>query len=217
MKPISIQDAVTPVQAALATLQTMTSFGAIKARYDEPWRVHHAWHHPTSMYEDLLIAEAEGVPIADPMAVVAFDAFHDIVYMPQAPHGVNETLSAALCAQQLHRMDPSRLAKVTASILGTITHRCDPAMGPDGALSLDIDLGILGSAPDRYDRFDDDIRIEYAHVDHVAYWTRRREILGRFLQRPRLYITDWAHARWDAMARANLARSVERATRELGE
>lgn len=217
MKPISVENAVTPVERALAELQSMVSFESLKARYDEPWRAHHAWHHPVSMHDDLLIAESEGVTIADPIVVVAFEAYHDIVYVAEAPHGVNERLSAQLCRQQLRLLRRDRLDRATNSILATITHQCDPVMGPDGPLMLDLDLGILGSPPERYDRFDDDIRTEYAHVEHDLYWAKRREILGRFLQRPRLYLTDWAHARWDHRARENLTRSVERATRELGE
>ena len=97
-------------------------------------------------------------------------------------------------------------------IRATATHTVPEGLSAqdteDLALFLDMDLSILGAPEPIYDRYEQDIRAEYAFVPEEAYRAGRGAILTGFLSRPRLYFTDIAHAEWDASARSNLARAV---------
>ena len=87
----------------------------------------------------------------DPEAVEAAIWFHDAIYDSKAKD--NEAQSAALAEKKLAgRADPDRLRRILAMIIATATHelpRFDDAHSiRDAALFLDMDLSILGAAPD---------------------------------------------------------------------
>lgn len=181
---------------------------AVRGRYHEPWRRYHDWSHPLGMIGHLASAEADGVAIVDPVAAVGFVLWHDSIYDPRAAHGRNEGLSAMLCRAEMGAEDVS-VGRALEAIGATVDHIApdrDPC--PDGALLLDIDLAILGAADVDFDRYDVQIADEYAHVPAEAYRTGRTAVLRRFLDRDRLYLTDWGFARWEARARDNLARAI---------
>lgn len=196
--------------AAVAELMGAPAAAALRHRYEEPWRHYHDWSHPLAMLRHLATAELEGVRIVDPRAAAGFVLWHDSVYDPQAVHGRNERLSAALCRAEMVG-DAVCVARAAAAIEATIDHRAvDEADCPDIALLLDVDLAILGAGDADFDRYDAQIGLEYAHVEPAAYRAGRTAVLRRFLDRDRLYLTDWGHARWEVAARANLARAMDR-------
>ena len=74
---------------------------------------------------------------------------------------------------------------------------------------VDIDLSILGAAEADFDRYEQQIRAEYAWVSDRPFRERRGAILRRFLERPAIYLTpEFRHL--EPRARANLARSLSR-------
>lgn len=73
---------------------------------------------------------------------------------------------------------------------------------------VDIDLSILGAAPERFDAYELEIRAEYAWVPEVLFRATRRKILAEFLQQPSIYSTIEFRQNLEASARANLARSL---------
>lgn len=184
---------------------------ALRSRLGEPWRHYHTWTHVATLLKRLSEAEAEGVTIHDPDACAVFCLWHDAVYDPQAVHGRNEELSALLClAEAGDLVSPSSLTAAVAAIRATAGHVAPDAVTcPDGALLLDIDLSILGAGQEDFAAYDIGIRLEYAHVPPEVYVPRRREVLGGFLRRERIFVTRWAHARWDAAARANLRAAAD--------
>jgi len=196
--------------AAIAAFATTTVAPVIQSRYGEPWRHYHDELHIAEIKGHLQAAEADGVRIHDGAAAIAFVLWHDSIYDPQAVHGRNEALSSQLCSLEFGAIGhPTSVARACEAILATIGHTPpDPATCPDSALLLDCDLAILGAPPERFALYDIAIRQEYAHVPEDVYRTKRREVLLRFLQRERLFMTDWAHARWDAQARINLAQAT---------
>jgi len=74
---------------------------------------------------------------------------------------------------------------------------------------VDADLSILGAAPAAFDRYETQVRREYAFVPEAEWRTRRAALLRRFLAQPRLFLTE-EFGRFEAPARANLARSCAR-------
>jgi predicted metal-dependent HD superfamily phosphohydrolase len=101
-----------------------------------------------------------------------------------------------------------RIAEVRRLILVT-KHNALPGSNDD-KLIADIDLSILGQTPDVFDRYEEEIREEYAFVPDSAFREGRSRILKGFLGRPSLYLTESFRVRYEAAARANLARSLER-------
>ena len=134
--------------------------------------------------------------------------YHDAVYQPRS--GDNELRSAEWAARTMSEagVAKERIDRVHALIMAT---RHDaPAESPDAKLLVDIDLAVLGAAPERFDEYDRDVRAEYAWVPEALYREKRREVLQGFASRDRIYQTDTAHQQLEAQAKLNLAAAVAR-------
>ena len=150
--------------------------------------------------------------------------FHDAIYDPQAPGaGRNELNSAAWAARSLVRAgadsdtaqrvhDLVMATHVRAGRTLTTQHDAPAVLGssPDAQLLVDIDLSILGSPAERFERYDQDVRREYAWVPGFRYQEARAQVLQSFLDRPRLYHGEHAVALLEAQARINLAAALSR-------
>jgi predicted metal-dependent HD superfamily phosphohydrolase len=75
---------------------------------------------------------------------------------------------------------------------------------------VDADLSILGTDDATFDQYERDVREEYAMFDDATYRAGRRRVLEAFLGRSSIFSTPRARELWEARARANLARSLER-------
>jgi len=184
---------------------------ALRSRYGEPWRHYHTLAHIEAMERHLRDALDAGVAIGDLPACRAFIWWHDAIYEPEASSGHNELRSAELCRAEMDAIgcDMATIERTAAMIEATARHvPPDPTIAPDAPLMLDIDLSVLGASADTYDRYAHAIRREYRHVADQTYREARARILRGFLDRPALYLTNWARARWEEQARANLAREI---------
>lgn len=175
----------------------------LRARYSEPQRHYHTWQH----IEELLALFDEIEPrLADRQAVLFAILYHDAIYDPTARD--NEERSVLLLHQQAAGLlDPDSLARAEAMVLATIRHELPQGHGirSDMAHFLDMDLAILGAAPERFAEYERQIRLEYAHVPYDAFAAGRAAVLRRFAERPALYFSEWGRDRFEDMARANLA------------
>ena len=79
----------------------------------------------------------------------------------------------------------------------------------DQLLIVDIDLSILGRAPDVYDRYEVAIGEEYKWVPKVTYRRERRAVLRSFLERDSIFQTDRFRERFEVPARENLQRAID--------
>ena len=141
--------------------------------------------------------------------------FHDAVYNPQGSN--NELNSAAWAARSLVRAgaDSDTAQRVHDLVMSTEQARRHDALAalgssPDAQLLVDIDLSILGSPAERFERYDQDLRKEYAWVPGFRYQEARARVLRSFLDRPRLYHGEYAVALLEAQARINLAAALSR-------
>ncbi len=155
--------------------------------------------------------------LSDPEAVEAAIWFHDAIYDSRAKD--NEVRSAALAETRLAgHTDAGRLSRITAMILATATHQLprfeDAAAIRDASLFLDMDLSILGAAPDAFDAYERAVRREYAWVEEPAWRAGRSAVLNNFLTRPHIFHTEEFRRRFEPQARLNIARSL--ATLEAG-
>lgn len=198
--------------------QTLCSY------YAEPQRHYHTLQHVWALwrhYDGLNAIKAWQQPDAVLLAIF----YHDIIYDTKAQESgshsdqlakSNEQRSADYVARELGEwIAPSLCQWVMALIMMTQTHELPPwqeknaktqaGNAQDAALFLDMDLSILGSESSVYHQYADAIRREYAHVCDADYRKGRHAVLKKFLQRPRLYFSDYFYERFETQARTNVA------------
>jgi predicted metal-dependent HD superfamily phosphohydrolase len=177
------------------------ALAALLARHREPHRQYHGVAHLGWVVE-LVVDLARDVTDCDLDVAVAAACFHDAVYDPRS--ATNEEASARLAARVLAEVgwDAVRIDHVEAAIEATAHH--DAGGDPTTAVLLDADLSVLGADPARYTDYATGVRAEYRHVDDDAWRAGRGALLRSLLDRPRLFVTDAAHDRFEQRARANL-------------
>lgn len=178
------------------------AWASLEQHYTEPVRAYHNLEHLEELFgwAERLQSELDNVELVQ-WAIF----YHDIIYLPGS--GQNEDLSADVAAQILPAMGVAvtDVATVAAWIRASKAHSL-PASADvqDARLFLDMDLAILGAPAERYQRYTEQIRAEYAQFSDLIYQPGRRKVLAHFIDKPRIYQTDAMHAMLDAAARKNL-------------
>ena len=186
------------VMAAGATHCARSALDDLVARYGEPHRHYHTLHHVKAClgWLDRLATLAEA---PDELELALW--FHDAVYLPR--RGDNEHMSAKLARGTLAPFtipEPS-VGRICRHIEATAKH--ERAAG-DVALMVDIDLSILGAAGPDFERFEKQVRREYAHVPQALYRKARAAVLERFLLKPSIYQLPTLKQGLELQARTNL-------------
>ncbi len=178
---------------------------AVLTAWAEPGRRYHGLDHLLDCLAELDGAPADG---ADRDRVEAALWFHDAIYDPRA--GDNEARSADWAGRALAELGiPPEVADDVARLV-RLTRHTDQATDPSGRLLCDIDLAILGREPATFDAYDRSIRDEYAWVPEPDFSAARTRVLAGLLARSPLYQTMHFRRRYEAVARANLGRALER-------
>jgi predicted metal-dependent HD superfamily phosphohydrolase len=184
----------------------------LAARYAEPHRRYHGHAHVRAVVRDAAVLARELRLPADERAVLTIAAgAHDVVY--DGHPGDDERRSASWARDWLARagVAQAHVARAADLVLATVTHLAAPDDLTAWAL-LDADLAILGADPGTYDRYRAAVREEYAALDEWAWRTGRAAVMAKLLARDPLYGTGAARQRWEAAARANIARELETLT-----
>lgn len=182
-------------------------FTRLAAAYSEPTRAYHTAEHIEDCLAQLDASDALARRADEVEAAIWF---HDAVYVPASDD--NEEQSAALAHLALSKAEvPPAVAERIRTLVLATRHATIPS-DADAGLLCDIDLSILGRSREVFDRFERQIRTEYAWVPEVTYRSARSEVLGQFLRRPSIYQTMQFRELYEEWARANLARLL----RELG-
>lgn len=178
-------------------------FTQLLEAYRQPYRTYHTVAHVEACLHHLDRAQIEA---ERPAEVEVALWFHDAVYVPKAAD--NEAQSAFWATQALHQSGVSAAAidRIAVMILAT-THDRAPETH-DCALLLDVDLSILGEAPEPFAVYEHCIRSEYHWLPEEQYRAGRAAILERFLARSTIYYTPFFRERLEAQARWNLERSI---------
>jgi len=107
--------------------------------------------------------------------------FHDAIY--DVRRHDNEELSAEWArASAEPRRSRRRCATECMTSCWSLRHNTDPKSA-DEAILADIDLSILGAAPQRFDEYETSIREEYNWVPRLVFDFKRRSILDEFRRR----------------------------------
>lgn len=175
-------------------------FAEIEAAYREPHRHYHDCEHI-----DFCLRQLDGVRnlLRMPRAVELAIWFHDLIYEIGAKD--NERRSAdrflALAGPYL----PQRLCRKVEAIIMATLHRKPPS-DPDTAMLTDIDLSGFGMPWDVFLADNQRVRQEFGHVPDEVYYPAQWDFLQRLLEREHFYSSDYFRSRYEARARANLAR-----------
>jgi len=178
-------------------------FEALRARYAEPHRSYHTLQH---LAECLAHFERERALARHPGEVAIALWFHDAVY--DTGRHDNEAESADWARHALREAGArDEIADRVHALVMATRHSVAPGTA-DERLLVDIDLAILGADSARFDEYEHQIRDEYGFVPEALFRDKRAAILRGFLARPALYSTPALARRFEAAARANLARAL---------
>lgn len=189
---------------------------ALEAAYSTPTRAYHSISHVEAVLADVDIVEA-GPGWSQPREVRFAVAYHDAIY--DAGRSDNEARSAQLAREHIRKWMPdagidvdrvARLIELTArhGRIDAAMLADDPAPG-DAMHFLDCDMAVLGAAPTVFDAYHRGIAAEYrGHVPGWLFKVNRKRFLKALLARERIFMSEFMHARLDALARINLRRAI---------
>ncbi len=168
-------------------------------------RPYHNWEHIHQMMD---LFRAHQSQLHDPEAVLLTIYFHDVIYQPLYTN--NELQSAERAQEWLSKTDlpMESIRKVYEYILSTKTH-ANHTEDQDLDYLLDFDLSILGSEPDRYRLYSEQIRQEFHEVPELMYREGRKRILGVFLAMPSIFKTEAFQHQYEQQARSNIEEEIK--------
>jgi predicted metal-dependent HD superfamily phosphohydrolase len=173
--------------------------------YAEFYRVYHTLDH----IRDCLRQFDAARHLAErPAEVECALWFHDAIYDPRRSD--NEARSARWAVEALRHAGAPAPVQERVERLILATRHDATATGGDAPLVADIDLSILGRSPAEFDRYEGQIRQEYAWLPEDAFGQARSALLQSLLAQARIYQTHYFYERYEVQARSNLARSLQR-------
>lgn len=175
------------------------------AAYTSPGRFYHTLAH----VEDCLEVFDVGRHLADrPSEAELAVWFHDAVYDPRA--GDNERKSAEWAGSVIRRAGLSGMVAESVERLILATRHDVEVSGRDAQVLVDVDLSILGREDAAFWEYEQNIRREYAWVPEDLFNRKRAEILRSFLRREHIYQLELYRSMFEARARQNVERAIER-------
>jgi predicted metal-dependent HD superfamily phosphohydrolase len=180
-------------------------FGRLRDLYSEP---HRQYHNDQHIVDCLSEFDPAWKLAHEPLAVELAIWFHDAIYNPRAAD--NEERSADLATQFINETGIARGFQSAVAQLVLATKHHYGSLHRDTVLIVDIDLSILGQNPERFWKYEEQIRREYEWVPQDVFAVKRAEILERFLSRSKIFGTEFFFGKCEAQARLNLAESIRR-------
>jgi predicted metal-dependent HD superfamily phosphohydrolase len=185
----------------------------LKNRYAEPQRHYHTWSHIEQLLREY---SAVAEYITHQKALLCALYYHDAIY--EIPSSDNERKSAYLLRQELQDLiGADDLALAAKLIMATKDHEVDASLEgtekQDCELFLDMDMSILGVPRDDYLQYAEEIRSEYSFVPEELYKAGRGKVLAGFLERRRIYFSDYYFEKLEGPARANIEREMKTLSR----
>lgn len=181
-------------------------FRELVAKYNGPKRYYHTLdgHIKFCIYT---FFEHIMYQVKDPISVLWQLILHDVVM--DFYRSDDDVKSAEYAKEFLSKygVNARVVKKVTKAIIYH-DHRQNPH-DEDIAFGLDADLFILAQPQDVFDKYESDVRKEYAWVEELTFRKERTEILSNFLNnRPSIFLTSYFKNRYEQQARKNLKRSI---------
>ena len=177
-------------------------YNDILKRYSENHRHYHTIDHVKACLRHLDSVEN----VANRRDVEIALWFHDVIY--DSFKKDNEEQSAIFAGSALNVLGENKQIIDSVKYLVILTkHPSDPKALHEKYL-IDIDLSILGSSKDVYDRYEHWIRQEYSKVPSILYKRGRKKVLRSFLDQPKVYSTELFIEKYETNARINLENAL---------
>lgn len=144
----------------------------------------------------------------DPDALEWAIWFHDVIQYTRPPiSDLNEELSGQIAGR-----DPALRASFVWKVQTLIrsTNHKGSFLLSDCSLIRDLDLATLGTVEMAYDVYESRVRKEYDWVPEEIWRVKRAKVLQGFLDRKRIYLTDFWRDQRERQARENLQLAIER-------
>jgi predicted metal-dependent HD superfamily phosphohydrolase len=185
---------------AVAPTLADAMFEDVVRQYADLGRFYHTLDHIEAVLEAV---ESLGSFAQNLNAVKLAAWLHDAIYDSRASD--NEERSADYAEQWCRKLSIPEGRLVAVLILKTKTH--DASDDADAQVLIDADLAILGASEPAYQAYAANIRREYAWVPEAEYRMGRRQVLERFLTKPRIFCLS---GELEEPARRNLAAEITR-------
>jgi pantetheine-phosphate adenylyltransferase len=175
-------------------------------------RAYHTAQHLTELL--VSIDEYRGYSAHFQRSTLTFAVFfHDMVYDSRLGTNEDESVKQWLLFCDELNIGERQRERVKGLISATKSHASQPPGDDLLDLFLDLDLGILGSDPVRFDEYEEQIRMEYAHVNQKDYEIGRSHVMSTFAALgDGLYRTAFGKTKWGEQAAKNLAKYAPPAT-----
>lgn len=175
------------------------------AAYREPHRIHHGLGH---LVEGLRLWQEwrHEAPRAPEVAIALW--FHDAVYDTSRHDSEARSARWALDALTTAGIPFDTVRRIRDLVIATRPN--ETPSNDDTRLMVDIDMAVFGTHPDRYERFEADLRAEHPQMADFIYRRKRLETLKNLNTRQRLYYTDVARQQFETQARENIVRMIAR-------
>ncbi|WP_179333789.1 HD domain-containing protein [Winogradskyella costae] len=178
----------------------------IESQYTSKNRYYHNLSH---LYNIFLQLEDFKTEIEDLDSLRLAIWYHDIIYKSTTKD--NEEQSALFAEKALKDLkhDSFSIEKIKKLIISTKKHELILTENLDNAYLLDLDLSILGTDWETYNKYTQNIRKEYKIYPDILYKPGRKKVLKHFLQRDSLYFTERFQTKFEKQARKNLIQEID--------
>ena len=175
--------------------------------YGKKTRAYHNFEHLKNMFSKLKPFENR----VEDLPVLKFSIwFHDVIY--RVTRKDNELKSAELAREALTRsgMNKTRIQRCFDQIMSTKQHALQGDFQSfDEKLFLDLDLDVLSWPSEDYRTYTRQIRREYRIFPSFLYKKGRAAAMLKFLERERLYFTDFYFSEKELLARQNIKKELD--------
>jgi len=178
-------------------------FGKLMSAYSDSKRFYHTIRHIVNSLDSY--EEAKHL-MKNPEEVLFSLFYHDSTMNQKSRVDEERSAQVAYSACKNAMLSEEFATNVKNNILAT-KHNCKP-LTMDAMLTADIDLVILGSSPEEFNKYDAKIQNEFDWVPRNKYQKERALVLEHFLQKDQIYYSDFFKEKYEAQARINLACAI---------
>ncbi len=179
--------------------------------YSQPQRHYHVLVHIVSMHDRFFEYHKKHYLSLSTLYIqitLAALWFHDCIRDPMARD--NEERSIRAFRRQAKKLGLEKIVIIMVNKLIRATKHEKFVSTVLEQLICDLDLSVFASHPSTFNKYERDIRKEYDWVDMKTFAPKRIEVLERFLKREKIFQTPFFHKKYEAKARKNLSRSIEK-------
>ncbi len=192
------------LMSAMGFEPSIGCYDVLYAAYSEKHRFYHTVTHIDAMLVHFdVVKELADRPAELEIAIW----FHDAIYKPFSKS--NELESAMWAKEFILSKGYGQMGSERVYNLIMATLHNGQVQVNDEKLIVDIDLTVLGTSPEIYDEFEQNVRKEYKMVPSIIYRKKRKKLLKSFLSNDSIYNLEYFKNKYESSARHNISKAIE--------